>query len=161
MKLSVFLSCLIALSVGGCSWIPRAGPSTSDVLEQGQRAGEILFDVVEVDDRVLSTLRAQPKESFAARFKNDTSPPEVRIAIGDTVSALIWESAAGGLFSEAPPAPPSARSRVEPLERESRPPAEAPPGEFGAPPQSPDTSRREQPRSAGNPPGASFSFEAA
>ncbi|MGA7866634.1 MAG: hypothetical protein WCA23_22045, partial [Stellaceae bacterium] len=102
MKLLVFLFCLIALSVGGCSWIPRAGPSTSDVLEQGQAGGEILFDVVQVDDRVVNVLIGQPKERFALRFKKDALPPEVRIAIGDTVSVMIWESAAGGLFSEEP-----------------------------------------------------------
>jgi len=105
MKPAVFLFCLMALSVGGCSWIPRTGPSTSDVLEQGQAGGEILFDVVQVDDRVVNALIAQPKERFAARFQKDAQPPEVKIAIGDTVSVLIWESAAGGLFSEAPPAP--------------------------------------------------------
>jgi hypothetical protein len=61
MKPAVFLFCVLALWVGGCSWIPRAGPSTSDVLEQGQAAGEILFDVVQVDDRVVNALIAQPK----------------------------------------------------------------------------------------------------
>src|SRR6267154_1966859 len=105
MKPAVFFFCLMALSVGGCSWIPRAGPSTSDVLEQGQAGGEILFDVVPVDDRVVNTLIAQPKEKFALRFKKDAQPPEVKIEIGDTLSVMIWESAAGGLFSEAPPAP--------------------------------------------------------
>ena len=135
MKLLVSLFFVVALSVGGCSWIPRAGPSTSDVLEQGQAGGEILFDVVQVDDRVVNALIAQPKERFAARFQKDAQPPEVRIAIGDTVSVLIWESAAGGLFSEAPPAPAptGGRSGIEPLAPESRSPPIGQQGEFGIP----------------------------
>jgi polysaccharide export outer membrane protein len=123
MKPAVFFTCLMALLVGGCSWIPRAGPSTSDVLDQAQAAGEILFDVVPVDDRVVNALIAQPKERFALRFNKDAQPPEVKIAIGDTVSVMIWESAAGGLFSETPPAPAptGGRSGIEPLAPESRP----------------------------------------
>ena len=148
MKPAVFF-CLIALSVGGCSWIPRAGPSTSDVLEQGQVGGEILFDVVQVDDRVVNALTAQPKERFALRFKKDAPPPEVKIAIGDTVSVTIWESAAGGLFNAAPPAPAPAggRSGIEPLAPESPPPA----GEFGTPRRPTETGRpqEEQRPSAG------------
>src|SRR5580700_10571999 len=156
MKLLVFLFCLMALPVGGCSWIPRAGPSTSDVLEQGQAGGEILFDVVPVDDRVVNALIAQPKERFALRFKKDAQPPEVKIAIGDTLSVLIWESAAGGLFSEAPPAPAptGGRSGIEPLAPESRPPA----GEFGIPRPPTETGRpqeEQRPRA-----GESFSTEA-
>jgi polysaccharide biosynthesis/export protein len=157
MKLLVSLLCLVALSVGGCSWIPRAGPSTSDVLEQGQAGGEILFNVVQVDDRVVDTLIAQPKERFALRFKKDAQPPEVRIAIGDTVSVLIWESAAGGLFSEAPPtpAPSGGRSGIEPLAPESRPPA----GEFGSPRRPTETGRpQEEQRPSAD---ESFSIEAA
>ena len=169
MKLAVLLFCLVVLSAGGCSWIPRAGPSTSAVLDQGQKGGEILFDVVQVDDRVVAILRAQPKESFALRFKKDAPLPEVKIAAGDTISVLIWESAAGGLFSEAPPAaaPTGGRSGVEPLAPESRPPPSGQPGEFGAP-SSPtgrptDTlrPRGEQRPGAGSPSGEAFSLEAA
>src|SRR5690349_2895411 len=114
MTLLVFLSYLMALSIGGCYWIPRAGPSTSDVLEQGQAGGEILFDVVQVDDRVVNALIAQPKERFALRFQKEAQPPDVKIAIGDTISVLIWESAAGGLFSETPPVPTGRPSGIEP-----------------------------------------------
>jgi polysaccharide export outer membrane protein len=157
MKLLVFLFCLMALPVGGCSWIPRAGPSTSDVLEQGQAGGEILFDVVPVDDRVVNILIAQPKERFALRFQKDAQAPEVKIAIGDTLSVLIWESAAGGLFSEAPPAPAptGGRSGIEPLAPESRPPA----GEFGIPRPPTETGRPQEEQRPN--PGESFSTEAA
>jgi polysaccharide export outer membrane protein len=165
----VLLFYLVILALAGCSWIPRAGPSTSDVLEQGQAGGEILFDVVQVDDRVVDTLRAQPKESFALRFKESAQPPEVKIAIGDTISVVIWESAAGGLFSEAPPAPvpTGGRSQTEPLAPESRPPAGGQPSEFGA--LNPSTGRstettrppeEQRPRGAGLPQ-QPFSIEAA
>jgi polysaccharide export outer membrane protein len=123
MKLTVLFACLITMSLGGCSWFPRSGPSASEVIEQGRAGGEILFDVIKVDDRVVSTLLAQPKESFRTRFQESAAPADVKIAVGDTVSVLIWESAAGGLFSEAPPAPtptPSNRA-VEPLAPESQP----------------------------------------
>ena len=160
MKLTVFLFCLMALSVGGCSWIPRAGPSTSDVLEQGQAGGEILFDVVPVNDRVVNALIAQPRERFALRFKKDVQPPEVKIAIGDTVSVMIWESAAGGLFSETPPAPAPTGGRpgIEPLAPESRPPPSGQQGEFGIPrpPTEPGRRQEEQRPNAGEP----FSTEA-
>ena len=155
MKLLVFLFSLMAL-VGGCSWIPRAGPSTSDVLEQGQAGGEILFDVVPVDDRVVNTLIAQPKERLALRFKKDVQPPEVKIAIGDTVSVLIWESAAGGLFSETPPAPATGLpSGVEPLAPESRPPPSGQQDEFGIP-RPPTETGRPQERSNGRVPASRF-----
>jgi polysaccharide biosynthesis/export protein len=123
MKRFALSMLLIALLLGGCSWAPRAGPSTSEVLEQGQPGGLILFDVVQVDDRVVSTLLSQPKESFARRFNAAAQPPELKIAAGDTVSVTIWESAAGGLFTEPLPTfVPGARPQTEPLAPESQPP---------------------------------------
>src|SRR6266480_733358 len=103
MKLFVLFAILMTLWLGGCSLLPSAGPMASEVVEQGQAGGEILFDVVEVDRRVVSTLLAQPAESFKARFAKTGEPPELKIAIGDVVSITIWESALGGLFSDSPP----------------------------------------------------------
>jgi polysaccharide export outer membrane protein len=101
------------------------------VAAAGQAGSEVLFDVVDVDDRVVSTLLAQPKESFRARFEKDDNPPELKIAVGDTVSVTIWESAVGGLFTEAPPPqlPTGSRTATEPLAPESpRPTTETAPG---------------------------------
>src|SRR5437899_2558117 len=128
MKPFVFLTCLVASLPCGCSWLPGNGPFASEVVDQGQRAGDVLFDVVDVDDRVVSAVLAQPKESFALRFKKDAGPPEIPIAVGDTVSVLIWESASGGLFSNAPPELGS-RTGIEPLAPESPPAAGERPGE--------------------------------
>jgi len=109
--------------------LPSAGPAASEVAAAGQAENEVQFDVVEVDDHVVSTLLAQPKESFHARFEKDQQPPELKIAVGDTISVTIWEGAAGGLFSEAPAPqlPSGARPATEPLAPESpRPPTETP-----------------------------------
>src|SRR6516165_7759247 len=162
MNLAALFACFTALSLGGCSIIPSAGPTASEVSDAGQAGNEVLFDVVEVDNHVVSTLLAQPKESFHARFEKDGNPPEIKIAVGDTVSVTIWESAAGGLFSEAPAPqlPTGSRPGIEPLAPESpRPPVETPVGPIpeteqllgarnqlpGAPPETPA-------RQAGQPP---------
>jgi polysaccharide export outer membrane protein len=125
MKLGAHFGGLTILSLAGCSMLSSAGPPTaSAVVASAQSEDQILFDVVPVDQRVVSTLLAQPKESFHARFENDVDPPELKIAIGDTISVTIWESAAGGLFSEAPAQPfTGSRPATEPLAPESRPTA--------------------------------------
>jgi polysaccharide export outer membrane protein len=150
MKPFFLVASLIALALGGCAWIPNAGPSTSEVVGGGQRGSEILYDVVPVDNRVVSTLLAQPKESLAARFRKDTQPAEIRIAIGDTVAVLIWESAGGGLFTEPVPTllptpSPGTRPETEPLAPESRPPGGERRNESAPPGRSEEQPRRDDP----------------
>jgi polysaccharide export outer membrane protein len=125
MKLGAHFGGLTILSLAGCSMLSSAGPPTaSAVVAPAQSEDQIPFDVVPVDQRVVSTLLAQPKESFHARFEKDADPPELKIAIGDTISVTIWESAGGGLFSEAPVEPfTGSRPATEPLGPESRPTA--------------------------------------
>ena len=162
MNLAALFACFTALWLGGCSILPSAGPTASEVTAAGQAGNEVLFDVVEVDNHVVSTLLAQPKESFHARFEKDGNPPELKIAAGDTVSVTIWESAAGGLFSEAPPAPQlptGSRPGTEPLAPESpRPLVETPAGPIpetdqllGAPNQLPGAAPETPPSQAGQP----------
>ena len=119
MKPAAYLACLTALSFGGCSMLPSAGPVASEVVAAGQTQNRVLFDIVEVDNHVVSALLAQPKESFHARFAKDDNPPELKIAVGDTLSVTVWESAAGGLFSEA--SPPQLPSRIETADRAASP----------------------------------------
>ena len=167
MKPAALFACFTALSLGGCSILPSAGPVASEVAAAGQAENEVLFDVVEVDNRVVSTLLAQPKESFHARFEKDGNPPELKIAVGDTVSVTIWESAAGGLFSEAPAPqlPTGSRPATEPLAPESpRPPTETPAGPIpdtdqllGAPNQPPGAPPETPPPRAGQPPSGNIS----
>src|SRR6516225_11864094 len=129
MNLAALFACFTALWLGGCSILPSAGPTASEVTAAGQAGNEVLFDVVEVDNHVVSTLLAQPKESFHARFEKDGNPPELKIAVGDTISVTIWESAAGGLFSagSASQLPTGSRPTTEPLAPESpQPPTETP-----------------------------------
>ena len=130
MKPAALFVCVAVLFAGGCSILPGTGPSESEVVAQRQAGDEIRFDVVEVDDRVVSSLLAQQRDRIFARFENDRSPPELKIANGDTIGVTLWESAAGGLFSEPAPDRSFAPSRpaIEPLAPESRLPQPATPG---------------------------------
>jgi polysaccharide export outer membrane protein len=178
MKLGAHFGGLTILSLAGCSMLSSAGPPTaSAVVAPAQSEDQILFDVVPVDQRVVSTLLAQPKESFHARFEKDADPPELKIAIGDTISVTIWESAAGGLFGEAPVQPfTGSRPATEPLGPESRPtapgtgvPAPETPGGpnlpfdqfFGAPGTRSGAPSPDQRPGASNPATAPFSAETA
>lgn len=122
MKFAFLYCCLAGLALCGCSG-PDAGPTTEDVLSQATGKGEIVFDVVKVDDRVVATLLAQPKPRFATLFDKVAAPPRLPIAIGDTISVVIWEAAAGGLFTEAAPPllPAVPEQRIEPLTPPARP----------------------------------------
>src|SRR6266851_2374432 len=94
MKRAVVSAGLLALSLAACSSEPLRG----DVIAQARPDGQIAFDVVKIDDAVVITLLAQPQPAFHERFKKYLPPPDLKVAVGDTVSVVIWESAANGLF---------------------------------------------------------------
>jgi polysaccharide export outer membrane protein len=115
--------------LAGCGMLPSAGPSADEVKQQAARPGEIAFDVVKVDDRVLAAVLAQPRPPFAARFAHDAQPPRLHIAVGDVVAVFVWEAAAGGLFTEAPEPLAAPGLQTEPLSPPSpEPGAPAAPG---------------------------------
>lgn len=121
---AVFCACLLALSLLACS----GGPLREDVIAQANAGGQIAFDVVKIDDAVLSTLLDRPRPAFHQRFKKYVPPPELTIAVGDTVSVVIWESAANGLFGTSItelsfPAGAAARLRIGNLPNLGRAPS--------------------------------------
>ena len=98
MKLALTFACLGAV-LAGCSTLPTSGPTVSQLFDQAVTDGHRQFDLVDVDNRVVTTLLAQPTESFHTRFRSYGKPPPPTIGIGDTVAVTIWEAAGGGLFS--------------------------------------------------------------
>jgi polysaccharide biosynthesis/export protein len=102
MKFVITLASLGILALAGCSTIPTAGPTVSQVFEQAAGNGQRHFVLVDVDNRVVSALLAQPSASFHTRFEAYGKPPPPKIGIGDSISVSIWEAAPGGLFGAAP-----------------------------------------------------------
>jgi polysaccharide export outer membrane protein len=93
---------LLACLTAGCSSLPTAGPTLRDVKQQVAENNATRLDLIDIDDNVVTALRAQPKESFQARFKKYGKPPQPKIGVGDAVVVSIWEAAGGGLFGASP-----------------------------------------------------------
>lgn len=98
MKFKFVLFSLGSIALAGCYTIPTAGPTVSDVFDQAAAAGQRYFDLVDIDNHVVTTLLSRPAASFHNRFLSYGKPPAPKIGIGDTVSVSIWEAAGGGLF---------------------------------------------------------------
>ena len=94
---AVLCALVAALSLVACSLPPQG----KDVIAQAAPGGQIAFDVVKIDESVLSRLRAQARPAFDDRFKRYIPPPALKIAVGDTLSVIIWESGADGLFGNS------------------------------------------------------------
>ena len=97
--------------LAGCSSLPTAGPTTTDVMRQEVSGNQTRFDLVDIDENVVRALSATTQESFQARFKKYGKPPEPTIGVGDILSVSIWEAAGGGLFGVSPTDHVSAGSR--------------------------------------------------
>ena len=98
MRFAAILVWLTGAALGGCSTLPTAGPTTGQVVDQAVKDDQPRFDIVDVDSNVVSTLLAQPTESFRNRFLKYGKPPDPKIGIGDSITVTIWEAAGGGLF---------------------------------------------------------------
>ncbi|HEX3538331.1 MAG TPA: polysaccharide biosynthesis/export family protein [Stellaceae bacterium] len=108
---AVVLVLFVAGTLAGCSALPTAGPTVSDIMKQEVRGNETRFDLVDIDENVVRALSAAPHDSLQARFKKYGRPPEPTIGVGDVLSVSIWEAAGGGLFGASPTEHVSAGSR--------------------------------------------------
>jgi polysaccharide biosynthesis/export protein len=92
----------LAAGLVGCSSLPSAGPTTGQIIDEAQQPTEALFDIIDIDKRVVSILQSQPTPSFQTQIPADNEPPRLTIRQGDTLSVSLWEAAGGGLFGTAP-----------------------------------------------------------
>jgi len=98
MKCVALCVCLTSAELAACAYLPTAGPTAGEVIDQGLQDNRIRYAVVDINRGVVDALLAQPTESFRTRFGKYSRPTPPRIGIGDTISITIWEAAGGGLF---------------------------------------------------------------
>lgn len=107
-----FLTIIIPL-LAGCSALPGAGPSASDVVGLAQPTGGATtpsqYKLVDIDNHVVDVLKGRQPPSFGARFGDYRASAVPRIGAGDTLSITIWEASSNGLFS-----PPSGANNFSP-----------------------------------------------
>ena len=85
-----------AAFLGGCSFIPMAGPSSSDV--RSEKSPTLPFALVKLDPKVVQTLESYEPNVLAGVFRDSRAPASILFGVGDVVSVTIFEATAGGLF---------------------------------------------------------------
>jgi polysaccharide biosynthesis/export protein len=89
------------LLVAGCDGLPGSGPSASDITKASRPspAGETRFALVDVDARITGLMEGWSATSLQGTFGQQRPVATRAIGVGDFVQVVIWEAAAGGLFS--------------------------------------------------------------
>lgn len=90
---------LLGIALAGCTALPSAGPTSSEVVDSAQQGDTTRYILRDVDESIVSILSTTRAQTFQTSFGDRRPPPSQRIGIGDTVSVTVWEAAAGGLFS--------------------------------------------------------------
>ena len=103
MRFAAILACLAGAALGGCSTLPTAGPTTGQVVDHSVKDNQPRFDVVDVDDNVVSALLAQPTESFRNHYLKYGKPPDPKIGIGDSITVTIGKPRLEGFLAEGRP----------------------------------------------------------
>jgi polysaccharide export outer membrane protein len=97
-QFAVVAVCIAASGLAGCSSVPTAGPTVSEVMDQAAKQPRS-FDLVEIDSRVVSALASQPEPDVHSRIQAFGKPPRPTIGVGDTVSVSIWQATNGQVFA--------------------------------------------------------------
>jgi polysaccharide export outer membrane protein len=69
------------------------------VSQERSDSGSGGYVLIDIDERVASITASQPRASFRRVFNDRDPAPDLRIGVSDSVGVIIWEAAAGGLFS--------------------------------------------------------------
>jgi len=106
------------VAVGGCETIPSAGPTAEDITAASRplKNGETRFALVDVNPAIVSAMENWTVVSLRGSFGQQRPAVVQGIGVGDVVQIVVWEAAAGGLFS-APASDrlsPGSRSAVIP-----------------------------------------------
>ncbi len=94
------LTALALCQLGACD-LPASGPTASEVTAASKpaRNGETRFALVDVDPAIVDKMAGWKAVSMQGTFGRQGPVSSQAIGVGDFVQIVIWEAAAGGLFS--------------------------------------------------------------
>jgi polysaccharide export outer membrane protein len=96
-RLLAIACCLAASSIlGGCGFIPMAGPASLDV--RNENTTILPFAVVKLNPEIVQLLEKFEPTGLPGVLADSRPPSSIRFGIGDIISVTIFESAAGGLY---------------------------------------------------------------
>lgn len=88
----------VALLAGGCSQLPKAGPSSTEVRAIEDQSGAGVVQIVDLDSAVAQRLIAQRKQRLFSESLGNEEAQASRIGSGDGLEISIWEAPPGTLF---------------------------------------------------------------
>ncbi|MGE3703187.1 MAG: polysaccharide biosynthesis/export family protein [Hyphomicrobiaceae bacterium] len=85
----------------GCSDLAGSGPSSSeiDAASKSKNGESVRFALIDVSPRIVGVMETWGRPSLQGGFGNVHRPAAQTIGVGDAIQIVIWEAAAGGLFS--------------------------------------------------------------
>ena len=94
------------MALSGCNGLPSSGPNPLDIevyseskpIKQSDKP-RLRFELVDVNENVLSALASRNPKSLNGTFGNIGSADKIVVGRGDQVAVTIWEAAQGGLFT--------------------------------------------------------------
>ncbi len=94
--IAIFWCMVGPVALGGCGFIPMAGPASIDV--KSENSPTVPFALVNLNAAAVETLRATEPDVLAGAFKDSHPPSAIRFGIGDLINVTIFEAASGGLY---------------------------------------------------------------
>lgn len=94
--IAIFWCMVGPVALGGCGFIPMAGPASIDV--QTENSATVPFAVVKLDAHVVETLAKSEPNVLAGAFADSHPPSAIRFGIGDLVNVTVFEASSGGLY---------------------------------------------------------------
>lgn len=92
-RLGLLIAGIVAVSLGGCTIVPKAGPLTASITHESQQEAAP-FLLVPVSRIALTELANVAPEDFRPLAISQPAP-DTMIHVGDTVSVTLWEYGSG------------------------------------------------------------------
>jgi polysaccharide biosynthesis/export protein len=95
---SCFIASAILISIAGCSVLPTAGPSSSEIASAAAPPGATAIQIVDVDDGVTRQLLTLRTKRLFSDTLGDKASGKYAVGPGDVVEVSVWEAPPATLF---------------------------------------------------------------